>query len=252
MVFKIAFANTGSDSMLIMYPVNLISCQKNTIHIIAEITLNRTWPTANCLFEDAPHSEAMTHVIVVPILDPITIAIDAGNQIIHDHKAAKVITLIAELDWIIKVTTAHISQKPRKDMSLYWARSKLALIASTLSFINPIQMKRSQNHTSNFPIHILFSLLPAVSIRIHHSAIIGSANEAILNSQNPRYDTKMELTVVHTFAQIITQILFCKLINHAHKNPRSNKVTRLLLCNTAVTTVHIDSDFTAPFVYFSK
>gem|GEM_PF-5313792 len=251
-VFSIAFAKTGSLSISIIIQVTLISCQNSKIPISAEITLNKTCARLSCLLDTAPPSEAITQVIVVPILDHITIAIDAGKVIILDANAAKVITLIAELDWIISVTMTHIRPNPQRDISLYAARSKLAFSASTLSFIKPIPINSKPNQTNNFPIHLSFSFLFPSNIMIPPTQMIGRAKADILNSQNHKYETKIELTVVHILAQIITQILFCNEISHAPKNHSNNKVTRELLCRTQVTTVHILSDFTAPLVYFSR
>lgn len=186
MVLSIALANTGSWSISMMSQVSLISCRKKMIPIMAEITLNNTWATLSCLLETAPPSEAMTPVIVVPILDHITIAIDAGKVISPPASAAKVMTDIAELDCITSVTTTHIKPNHRRDMSLYAARSKLSLSVSTLSFINHIPMKSNPNHTSNFPIRFTFSLLPPNNIINHPTAMIGKANDEILNSPNHR------------------------------------------------------------------
>jgi hypothetical protein len=181
-----AFAKTGSFSISIIYQVSVISCRKKITPMIAEMTLNNTCATLSCLLDTAPHSEAITQVIVVPILDHMTIAIEAGKVIMFDARAAKVITLIALLDCITKVTITPIRPKPQRDMSLYAARSKLALSASTLSFINPIPMNNNPNHTSNLPIHLSFSLLLHSKMQIHPTPIIGRANEEILKAPNHR------------------------------------------------------------------
>ncbi len=172
-MFNTAFANTGFASISTINHVNLISCQKRSIQTTAENTLNITWNKDSCLLEIAPPNDAITQVSVVPIFDHITIAIDAGKVIIHDHNAANVITLMALLDWIITVTTVPSNQNHQSDISLYASRSKLALIASTLSFIKEIQMKSNPNHTRSFPRRTSFSLFHQNTRSIHPIAIIG-------------------------------------------------------------------------------
>jgi len=109
---------------------------------------------------------------------------DAGKVISHPASAAKVITDIALLDWITSVTITHMRPNHRNDISLYAARSKLALSVSTLSFINHIPINKSQNQTNNFPIRWTFSLLPPNNSIIPPIAMIGNAKADILNSPN--------------------------------------------------------------------
>jgi len=183
--FNTAFHMTRLSANHNTLSVRFTYCQKKTIQIIQEITLKSTWLSATFLLIVAHHSEAITPVNVVPIFEPITIAIDAGKVIIHELNAASVITHTALLDWIIAVTIIPSTQNFHSERSLYAERSKLALIASTLSFMKSNHKKRSQKPISNFAQLTHFLSLTKISAN-HQMAIIGIANAEILKSPNQK------------------------------------------------------------------
>lgn len=145
----------------------------------------------------------------------------------------------------------HKIQNFQSERSLYALRSKLALIASTLSFIKSSHRKSNQNQTSNFARLIFLLSLTKMSVS-QPIAIIGSANAEILKSPNQKNATSSDETVVPILAPIITPIPFDNAITHAHVNASTNKDTRLLLWRRAVDRVPVKIELHGQFVYFPR
>ena len=119
-----------------------------------------------------PPNEARNGVHVVPTLAPIMIATDAGKLIIPHPTAVIVMIHSAPLDDIIAEKTIPKSPNHRRERLAKSLISKLFLIASTLSFINQIPMKKRPNQIISFAYQSRLSDL--INIRmIHHTAING-------------------------------------------------------------------------------
>lgn len=247
--FNTAFPITGLSANHKTSLVNQMYCQKNIIQIIHEITLNKTWEVAICLFIRLPPKDQIIAVKVVHIFDPIAIAIDAGNEIIPASRAASAMIHKAPLDWITKVTIIHNIPNQKRLMSAYWVRSKVALIASTLSFMKSNPKKRSQNHTSSFAQFSCFSLKLKINAS-HQIAIIGKAIADILKLPNPITAASNGSIGDQIFAQKINQIAFFNASTPAPAKARVSNDNKLLLWRILVVQNHVKIDFHQVSVYF--
>ena len=239
--FNTAFPTIGS---LIHRNVctNRMYCQKNIIPIVHKTRLKITCPKANCLLTIAHHIEANTPVKVVQIFAHITIAIEAGNQIIFEFKAASVKTQTALLDCNMIVIIIHITKYIGRLRSANAVKSKLCCSISTLSFIKSNPRNSNPNPMNSFA-RLLHFLSLANMIISPPIVIIGNAKAEILNAPNPNRDTNNHVNVVQMFAHINNPKAFCSCMTPAPTKAIEIRVTRLLLCNKAVTAVPTDMDF---------
>jgi len=208
--------------------VNHIYCQKKTTPITHDRKLNKTWEVAICLFMRLPPSDQIIAVNVVHIFDHMAIAIDAGKVIIPASRAANAIIHNAPLDWITSVTIIHKIPNFHNAISAYCTRSKLALIASTLSFIKSNPRNRSPNPTSNFAHCSFFSLRLNINAS-HQTAIMGSAKAEILKLPKPIKAANNGNIGDQIFAQKMSQIAFFKARTPAPANARMSRDNKLLL-----------------------
>jgi len=111
-----------------------------------------------------PPNEARNAVQVVQIFAHIMIATEAGKLIIPPPTAVIVMMPSAPLDDISAEKTIPKIPNHRKERLAKSLISKLFLIASTLSFMNPIQMKNNQNQIISFAYQSRFS--DFINIRI--------------------------------------------------------------------------------------
>jgi hypothetical protein len=111
-----------------------------------------------------PPKDARKAVRVVQIFAHIIIATEAGKLMMPPPTAVIVIIPSAPLDDIRAEKTIPSMPNHHKERFAKSLMSKLFFIASTLSFINQIQMKNNQNQIINFAYHNRFSDL--INMRI--------------------------------------------------------------------------------------
>ena len=101
MILKIAWANDNCNladilNAAVIVSIKLVNGFKKSIKIIAPTMLKKTWKKAALLAEILPPIEAITAVIVVPILLP--------NK--NGKAIVRLIALIAYICWIIAIIAA--------------------------------------------------------------------------------------------------------------------------------------------------
>lgn len=177
------------------------------------------------------------------------IATEAGKLIIPHHTAVMVIIHKAPLEDISAENTIHKIPNHRNERLAKSLISKLFLIASTLSFIKPIQMKNSPNQIMSFANQSRFS--DFINIRIIAPIpISGYESVAISNSLNQISAANNGSIGEPTFAHIITQIAFCNGIIPAPTNAKISKETSVLLCSRVVVHVPVQIADHDVCVYF--
>ena len=196
-----------------------------------------------------PPNEARNAVHVVQIFAHIMIATEAGKLIMPPPTAVIVMMPSAPLDDISAEKTIPNTPNHRNERLAKSLISKLFLIASTLSFINPIQMKKSQNQMISFAYQSRFSDL--MNIRMSAQIPInGYESVAISNSLNQISAANNGSIGEPTLAPMITPIAFCNGMIPAPTKARMSSETSVLLCNNVVVHVPVQIAIHPVCVYF--
>ena len=193
-----------------IFPTRLRNGLKRINAQITPNTLNMVWDSAARLAEGLPTDAAIFAVIVVPMFSPRTIAHAIGNGIHPMLSMIRVIAIVADEDWRMRVSTVPTPRKistepnPCPDHCLTnSSTSGVCLRSGTDSFMNESPRKRSENPTISSPMFLCWFFLELE--KRNPSNISGTARMEI-SALNPRRDTIQAVIVVPMLAPMITPI----------------------------------------------
>lgn len=177
------------------------------------------------------------------------IATDAGKVIIPPHTAAIVMIPRAPLDDISAEKTAQSKPNHHNERCANDSISKLALSASTLSFIIPMPTKNNPNQIISFAYRSRFSFLINIRMSAPH-AMSGYAKDPISNSLNQISAANSGSMGDQMFAPRMTPIAFWSCMIPAPVNARTRSDTSVLLWRTVVVHAPVQMAFRAVLVWF--